>query len=323
MTNADSQILELENFTVSFDGDPGSENVIAVDDLADALLGLSSAFKQTNAVLNGNSASVRLNARAVSPGSFEVDLQLVQEIAANTIHVLSSSLVVSALNLRNILIAGDGVIGVIKRLAGSRPTITRFSDDEAEIRVNGDTFNIHADTVQIFQNSDVRQSLGRFVKPLNGEIDRISVRENNEDIILIDKDEVSHFDFEDYTTADTHPHVTTSITREPLSLVVPRFKPDPRFNLWRLQLGESGTSTYLITDKEFLTGVDRGTKFGKGDILACDVRVTKTVNGMDTKLDYEILKVHEHRDGPVQLSYLDGDQPSGGFLDQSDAVDSS
>ena len=167
MTNADSQILDIDNFTVSFDREPSSENVIEVDDLADALLGLSSAFKQTNAVLNGNSASVRLNASAVSSGSFEIDLQLVQVIAANAIHVLSSGLVVSALNLRNILIAADGVIGTVKRLAGNRPTITSLPGDEAEIRANGDTFNVNAETVQIFQNSDVRQSLGQFVKPLS------------------------------------------------------------------------------------------------------------------------------------------------------------
>ena len=323
MTNDDSQQLDINNFTVSFDRDAQSENVIEVDDLAFALLGLSNAFKETNALLNGNTTTVRLNARAISPGSFEVELQLVQVIAANAIHVLSSGLVVSALNLRNILIAADGVVGTVKRLAGSKPAISTQPHGRAEVRANGDTFYIDADTVQIFENSNVRQSIGQFVKPLDGEMERITLRENDEDIIQIEKDEVRHFDFEHDFAEDTHSQVTTSITRESLSLVVPRFKPDPLFNKWRFRQGESSPSTYLITDEEFLSEVDRGTKFGKGDLLICEVRVTKTSGGAVTRPEYEILKVHEHRDGPVQLLLLNGDQRSGSILDEPDMGNSS
>ena len=323
MTNVDSHQLEVINFTVSFDRDAHTENVIDVDDLALALLGLSNAFRETSSLLNGDATAVRLNARAVSPGSVEVDLQLVQVISANAIHVLSSSLVVSALNLRNILIAADGVIGTVKRLAGSRPAISTHADGGAEIRANGDTFYIDADTVQVFENSNVRQSIRQFVNPLDGEIERITLRENDEDIIWIDKDEVQHFDIDDDAPGDAQYEVTTSITRESLSLVVPRFRPDPLFNKWRLRDGENSPSTYLITDEEFLKKVDRGTKFGKGDVLICEVRVTETSDGTVTRPEYEILKVHQHRDGLVQLPLLNGDQLSGGILEEPELGNSS
>ena len=325
MTIGDGLQTSINNFTVSFERGTDSDSIIDANDLAMALLGLSAAFEQANVVLNGDSAEVRLNARATSPGSFEIDLQLVQVITTNAMLLLASSPVVSVLNLRNILIAADGVIGTVKRLGGNRPTITTLPDGESEFRANGDTFVVNAQTVQIFNNSDVRQPLQQFVGPLGGEIDKISFRENDAEIIGIEKEEAQYFTFEGNGAQDEPDRsieVQTSIARESLSLVVPRFKPDPLFNRWRLQLGKHNPSTYLITDQEFLAKVDRGTKFGKGDILTCDVRVTDTIDRDTTKSEYEILKVVEHQDGPVQLALLDEEEPDSDLDSHSEAGDS-
>ena len=63
-------------FSVTYAGDALDNNLMGVKDLAPALLSLGQAFERANTLLNGDRATVNLNIKALSPGSFGISLVL-------------------------------------------------------------------------------------------------------------------------------------------------------------------------------------------------------------------------------------------------------
>ena len=64
-------------------------------------------------------------------------------------------------------------------------------------------------------------------------------------------------------------------------------------NKWRFSDGAS-TFSAAILDGDFLTKVDRGERFGKGDVLEVQMRVVQTRQGMKVSVERTVEKVARH-----------------------------
>ncbi|SAK99384.1 hypothetical protein AWB76_07708 [Caballeronia temeraria] len=73
-------------------------------------------------------------------------------------------------------------------------------------------------------------------------------------------------------------------------------------NKWRVHDGQYPFFAAL-DDEEFLTKVNDGERFGKGDVLVVDLRQIQTIEAGALKTEYQIVKVHEHR-APLQQTLL-------------------
>lgn len=91
--------------------------------------------------------------------------------------------------------------------------------------------------------------------------------------------------------------ITDAVVRMGLVLEAPVFKEG---NKWRFFDGQQ--SFYAdIEDKEFLARVNAGERFGKGDVLFADVRISQRQSGMKLSAERTLVRVHEHKVAPVQL----------------------
>ena len=79
----------------------------------------------------------------------------------------------------------------------------------------------------------------------------------------------------------------------PMTLIIeaPVFKDG---NKWRFSDGQSSFYANIL-DLEFLSSVDKGEQFGKGDFLRVDVRITQDRSGIKINTERSVVKVHEHK----------------------------
>lgn len=87
--------------------------------------------------------------------------------------------------------------------------------------------------------------------------------------------------------------VTESVTRMGLVIETLSFKDG---NKWRMWNGAESL-LYAMEDEDFVSRVNSGEAFRKGDILICDVRIKQTKSGGALKLQRAIIKVHDHKIG--------------------------
>jgi hypothetical protein len=74
---------------------------------------------------------------------------------------------------------------------------------------------------------------------------------------------------------------------------------------WRLYDGQS-TISASIKDEEFLEKVNNNSiSFAKNDMLICDVKVTQISTKEGLKIEYDVIKVKEHRLAPLKSSLFE------------------
>ena len=55
-----------------------------------------------------------------------------------------------------------------------------------------------------------------------------------------------------------------------------------------------------ITDREFIDTVDKGERFGKGDLLIVEMEIIQTKTPQGLKIEKLITKVTDHKEAPQQ-----------------------
>ena len=122
-----SSVRSTSALTLSYEGPALAENAISVRDLGPALVALGNLFdRPSSLLLFGEKATTDLKVTTTRSGSFEIDLVLQMGFVAS--NLLTSPLVVSALNLRQVTAMA---IGLCKRLREPDDERNGQSDREA------------------------------------------------------------------------------------------------------------------------------------------------------------------------------------------------
>lgn len=192
-----------------------------------------------------------------------------------------------------------------KHLAGSPPQrVERSGNNSNAVSVtnnNGKVIAVQAQTVNLVFGDKSAEAANRFIRePLSKEgIDSVEVDAETdgkpERIVQVSRQEASWF----VPVAPETPLFDTTI-KAALVIEAPVFKDD---NKWRFSDG-SGSFYADISDAEFITRVNNGEAFAKGDSLIVEMRIQQHRQGEKLLTEKTIVKVIEHRSRPSQGGLL-------------------
>ena len=156
------------------------------------MLGIGALFEAANSVSNGLDASINVNVRALSPGSFEIVFEVAQVARQaslpNIVDIIST-----AADLKELIIGGGAVsslIALIRWTRGRRPRVTKINDELYTLTVDGQTYEVPMELLRLYQDAAVRRSISDIVKPLRQEgISYVEFRRENTRIEAIVKKE--------------------------------------------------------------------------------------------------------------------------------------
>ena len=271
-------------FAVSYEGPAFSGHTMEVRDLAPALLALGQAFDRANSLLNGDKANISLSIRATRPGSFEISLLLRQ--------VLQGDFFTSAANLVEVVVGvplgGMSLFGLLKRLRGRKPSSTETSHDGVLFEAEKVRFFVPTEVARLYSDKPLRDQLEAFVRPLFKEgVNGVVFRRDQENLESVRQAEAPYFGVED----EGSNVVEYIIPRQRLQITSLVFTKDGK---WRLSDG-ANVHWYAMQDEDFILAIQHGKRFGKDDILVCQVLMTQRI-GEDgkLKLEYAVQQVLQH-----------------------------
>ena len=152
------------------------------------------------------------------------------------------------------------VARVLTMPVGKIESITQTQQGAQITVTTGETITVHIGTVNLFQNSTIRQDLQGVIKPLEKEgITEFRAGKGSDEAVRVEQDEVVYFD----PPAPKEEVFEDRISEEHVQIVTLSFQ---ETNKWRFTQGDDGFFA-AITDEEFV----RKTRlhlitFGKGDV---------------------------------------------------------
>ena len=182
-----------------------------------------------------------------------------------------------------------------KHLKGNPPAKAESNGQHVTVTNNqGEIIQIQTQSFTLVMSEKGSASAGRFVqKALEKQgMDAVEISSGEETIGRVTQAESAYF-----IPVSPSETITDTIVKMGLMLEAPVFKDG---NKWRFSDGQQ--SFYAdIEDEEFLGRVNAGERFGKGDVLYADVRISQQLCGMKISAERRLIKVHEHKMSAVQL----------------------
>ena len=236
----------------------------------------------------GFEADVRAEVTGFERGSFVTDIVFRVSGAAATIF--------SAATSKQLWEVIHGAIELWKFLRGVRPrSISHGVNQHVTVTNNdGQVIQVSTQSLTVVISEKGSAAVGQFVRHAleNPGIDEVKITNEERAFERISQAESQYF-------VPVAPVETITDVVIPMALIIeaPVFKED---NKWRFSDGQQ--SFYAnVEDTTFLARVNLGERFGKGDILICDVRINQQQTGMKLSAERTIVRVREHRVGPTQM----------------------
>lgn len=282
------------NFRVTYEGSALDLNEMDARDLAGALFALGDLCESAGTSLFHNNAWVSVRVKAnFKEGSFNIDLLVIHNWISALIDKLNSkdaSAVSNAKAFLDILglVGGAGLISLMKRLKGEKPSSMENTGNKMVIFVmpTGERIEEREEIRKLFQDPGTRKNLSKFVEPLGREgVEEIRFGEEDSQS-SIRKEEAAYFDY--FFEEESLLEETRDMYFE---VVSPVFKKGLK---WKLSDGSSSFFVSIL-DEGFLDEVEAGTEtFAKGDTLKCVVHVIQSMQDERLKADYQVIKVLNH-----------------------------
>ena len=292
--------------TLVFEGPAVENGAIDVQDLAPALLSLGELIQAANNEINGDRAQISIKMRALSEGSFEVDLISIQSIIEQAKELYdwisnNENKISTATEILDFLfkfkepVGGTsvGLIALIILLGGKKPDKVEYKGRDVHIHV-GDRYLITtSQTMELAKSQEVRKQMRRFVSSSSkGGIENIRVRRPDSQDINIREEDIGYFEFD-----EEEDDISDTIRDINLQIINLSFKED---NKWRVTDGDVSFSV-TIEDASFLNRIANSEiAFSKGDFLVCSIREKQTSTSNGLKMERSIVEVKDHRSATRQ-----------------------
>ena len=101
-----TQVDGQAQFDIVYDGPAVADGSMNVRDLGPAMMAVGAAFESANRVANGDRATINVNVRATSQGSFEILFEVVQSAQQGG---LDLDFIKDAIGIKELLLGGGGI----------------------------------------------------------------------------------------------------------------------------------------------------------------------------------------------------------------------
>lgn len=292
--------------SLAYEGPAVESGVMDVRDLAPALLAFGNLFEAANRIVNGESASAKVQVRTVGAGSFAIGLDVAVEFLKSVRDFLAGPESTAAANLVGVRTGtatlGVGAIALARQLRGKNPTaIQRTQHGRVSVEIDGETIEVDEIVARVSTDVTVRAALERVVaEPLAVEgIEAVRIGAGDH-VERIEKPEGFAFRPPIDRTSGAYEYRY----RAPFSIVSLSFK---QGNKWRINDGRT-TLNVTVVDSDFVKRVDQSEiAFTKGDILICDVRVETRETHGGLHAEFFIERVVDHRRPARQLTLFESE----------------
>lgn len=240
----------------------------------------------------GDSVDARASVAGFGRGSFVTDL--VFNLAGVSATVFT---VATPDHLWDIV---KGALAIWKHLKGAPPAKVEYSGQQVSVtNNNGQIIQVQADSLSLVFSEKASEAAGQFVRKAleRPGMDAVELTSERGAVGRITQAEGAFF-----TVVKPAEKITDATIRLALVIEAPVFKDG---NKWRLHDGQQ--SFYAeMEDPLFLARVNEGERFGKGDVLIADVRISQEQSGMKITAERSVVCVHEHKVAATQLSFPSG-----------------
>lgn len=287
MSNGDQN-----EFKLKFDGEL---NEVDASTLGYSLLNVTNLVQEINQEL-ATGQKIEIKVKAHQPGSFIVHLTLDPAQASPLMDWLTPDNIETAAKAAGAIIATLGALfGLRKKLKGEPPKEVVQKGDDVQIQTrDGNTVIVDQRTYNAyFNNPKVNEALSKTFKTLEGD-------PSIEGFEITDSKEVSLFDarreeFPAMALTSSVPQAQTKSIVQQASLYI--VKPSFERNLkWDVVFAGNRVPVSM-NDESFLNSIDRGERFGKGDILEVEFQIDQILDpDINTYINksYQINRVIAH-----------------------------
>lgn len=238
----------------------------------------------------GESAEAKAEVAGFGRGSFITDL--VFNVAGPAASIFSS-------------FSPEHLLGVLKEsfalwkhLQGSPPATVTQSGQHVTVTNNaGQIIQVQTDTLNLVFSEKGADAAGRFIRDAISQagVTGLEVASKGAPLAEVNQTEAAYF-----VPVAKESVVSENLVTMALILVAPVFQDG---NKWRFSDGSASFSA-AIEDEAFLARVNNGERFGKGDVLTVELRITQTRTASKISADRVVQRVIEHRESAQQQQLL-------------------
>ena len=278
------------SLSLRYSGPAVDDGLMDVYQAATNMIAFSEFMVTAVKIVYGNTAEAKTEVAGFGRGSFITDLVLnVGGPAASIFTALSPQELVKVIK---------GAFELWKHLKGSPPAAVIQSGQTVTVTNNtGQIIQVQTESLNLVFSEKGPEAVGRFVRDAIGQdgVDSVEIKADHSPLVTVSQADAAYF----VPVAQETP-VSENTVRMALVLVAPVFQDN---NKWRFNDGASSFAA-AIEDEAFIARVDNGERFGKGDVLTVDMRITQTRTAGKIDVQRVIQKVHEHREASQQPPLL-------------------
>jgi hypothetical protein len=283
------QPLAEDKLSLEYYGVPVENGHLKAKDVARYILALDDFMSVVTKEAYGKEASLSMDVSGFRGQSFDVDFVL-QVVGLSTNAIFSTG---SPKDL--ITLATDSRKACI-HLRGNQPKTCTHNRDNSTINIensNGDNQIFHIQTLNVIADPKASSSLETFIRdPLTKGLSTVKLKSSQFDV----QTEASANDADFFKPLDFELPLFKNTINTGLTIESPSFKDG---NKWKLNDGQTSFHAE-ITDESFLESVDKGERFGKGDLLLVEMEIIQTKTPQGLKIEKIITKVNDHKEAPQQ-----------------------
>ena len=283
------QMITEDKLSLEYYGSPVENGHLKAKDVARYILALDDFMNVVTKEAYGNDVSLSMDVSGFRGQSFDVDFILqVVGLASNAIFCTGSP--------KDLITLATDSIKACIHLAGKQPESCDTDCDNNSVSVKnafGDTQVFHIQTLNVISDPKASISLDTFIRePLTKGLSTVKLKSSQFNV----ETEASSNDADFFKPLDFELPLSKNMITTGLTIESPSFKDG---NKWKLYDGQS--SFYAeITDKNFLDKVDKGERFGKGDLLIVDMNIIQTKTPQGLRVEKIITEVKDHKEAPKQ-----------------------
>ncbi len=277
---------------LSYKGPSVDEGTMSVHEAAKNMVAFSDYVVAAAHKLYGEAAQVSADVKAYRQGSFATDL---------VFHVVgaAASILTASPDISGLATIVRESLDLFVFLRGEKPAKMEHVEDRA-INVTNNYGNIiQVNLASLAQTLDERAGglASTFIRDALKKpgVNQVDIAAQTNDFVRATSSDAHFF----------HPIVHDTplfeqTMRMGLTIQEPSFK-DGHGHKWTMWDGDASLQ-YLMDDADFIARIDGGERFGKGDVLICDVRIAQTQTPSKLKIQRVISKVHDHKPRAEQIN---------------------